>query len=280
MLWIFETHFKKQLFTFFLLVTVFSTSESTQAVLIYHCNQNPTIPSKNGSENHQTNMLKKKSLSTRDALCAAASKGCLAAVRFLVEEGVSKTDVDKQGRTPLILATQNNHLAVVQVLEQQQPTVIDKDDMLLFKKGSNTRDALRVAALRDAVEAVRFLVEEGVSKDDGDKDGWTPLLYATVNGNIAVVQYLLEHGADKEKARGIGCTALYIAAEYGHIGLVQCLLEHGADKDKANNIDHSSSQPRTATWLWSSICWRVGRTSKRLRTMALVHSMLQPEMAA
>ena len=63
-------------------------------VLPYLFKQIPTIPSKNGSENHQTNMLKKKSLSTRDALCAAASKGCLAAVRFLVDEGVSKTDAD------------------------------------------------------------------------------------------------------------------------------------------------------------------------------------------
>ena len=95
-------------------------------------------------------MLKKKTLNTRDALRAAASKGCLAAVRFLVEEGVSKTDADKEDRTPLMLASQNNHLAVVQFLEE--PTD-DKDDMWLIKKGLNTRDALRVTALRDAVEA-------------------------------------------------------------------------------------------------------------------------------
>ena len=86
-------------------------------------------------------MLKKKSLNTRDTLRAAASKGCLAAVRFLVEEGVSKTDADKQGRTPLILATQNNHLAVVQYLEEEKPTDKDNDELLLVKKGLNTRDA-------------------------------------------------------------------------------------------------------------------------------------------
>ena len=79
-------------------------------------------------------MLTKKTLNTRDALRAAASKGCLPAVRFLVEEGVSKTDADKEGRTPLMLATQNDHLAVMQFLEEQQPTNRDKADMLLTKK--------------------------------------------------------------------------------------------------------------------------------------------------
>ena len=186
-------------------------------------------------ENQQT-MLTKKTLNTRDALRAAASKGCLPAVRFLVEEGVSKTDADKQGQTPLMLATQNDHLAVVQYLEEQHPSDKDKDDMWLTKKGSNTRDALRAAAKRGAVEAMRFFVEEGVSKDDADKDdGWTPLMIAALNGHLAVVRYLGEQGADKEKARDNGCTALYIAAENGHLAVVQCLLEQGADKDKTSN---------------------------------------------
>ena len=94
-------------------------------------------------------MLTKKSLNTRDSLRAAASKGCLAAVRFLVEEGVSKTDADKRGRTPLMLATQNNHVAVVQFLEeeQQQDRDRDKDDLWLTRKGLKTLDALHAAAV-------------------------------------------------------------------------------------------------------------------------------------
>ena len=214
-------------------------------------------------ESKQT-MLTKKTLNTRDALRAAASKGCFPAVRFLVEEGVNKTDADKDGQTPLMLATQNDHLAVVQFLEEPQPTDSDKDDMLLAKKGLNTRDALRAAAKRGAVDAVRFLVEEGVSKDDGNVVGWTPLMFAAYNGQLAVVQYLLEQGvdinngdiplvlaaatghfavvqylleqgADKDQATNEGSTSLFMAAQNDHFAVVQYLLEHGVDKDRANN---------------------------------------------
>ena len=185
-------------------------------------------------QDNQRTMLKKKTMNTRDALRAAASKGCLATVRFLVEEGVNKTDADKQGRTALMFATQNDHLSVVQFLEQQ-PIDKDEDVMWLTKKGSNTRDALRAAAKKGAVDAVRFLVEEGVSKNDADDDSWTPLLNAAMRGHLPVVQYLLEQGADKEIARENGCTALYIAAEYGHLAVVQYLGEHGADEDKASD---------------------------------------------
>ena len=83
-------------------------------------------------------MLKLKSLNTRDALRAAATKGCLEAVRFFVEEGVDKDAADKEGNTPVMLASQKNHQAIVQFLEQFK-TDKKKADMSLKLKSANTR---------------------------------------------------------------------------------------------------------------------------------------------
>ena len=219
-------------------------------------------------------MLKLKSLNTRDALCAAASKGCLEAVSFFVEEGVDKDGTDKEGQTPLMLATQNNHLAVVKLLKEHK-TDKKKADMSLKMKSLDTRDALRAAANQGCMDAVRFLVEEDVSVIDTDNEGRTPwmlaiqsghmavarylvesmqersnhtnnswgsaaLMFAALNGHLAVVRWLLEQGADKDKGDRHGYTPLMFAAMNGHLAVVQWLTEQGADKDKADRHGYTA----------------------------------------
>ena len=112
-------------------------------------------------------MLKLKKHTTRDALRVAATKGCLEAVRFLVEEGVDKDAADKQGNTPSMLASQNNNQAIAQFLNDFK-TDKTKSDISLKNKTADTRDALRSAANKGCMEAVRFLVEEEVSQTDKD----------------------------------------------------------------------------------------------------------------
>ena len=124
---------------------------------------------------------------------------------------------------------------MVHFLQEEQQADTEEANMLLIKKALNTRDALRAAAERGAVESVRFLVEEGVTKDDGDSQGLTPLLIAAFNGHYDVVQYLLEQGADKEKPSNIGAVPIHVAAQNGYLDVVQYLLQIGADKDKVTN---------------------------------------------
>ena len=186
-------------------------------------------------------MLKLKSLNTRDALRAAATKGCLEAVRFFVEEGVDKEAADKEGNSPSMLASKNNHLAIVRFLEEFK---IDKKkaDMSLKKKSMDTRDALRSAASKGCMEAVRFLVEEEVCQKDKDKEGHTPLILAIQAGHTAVARYLVESMQAKKGKKGNswgndswGGVALMFAAENGQFVVMQWLIEQGADNDKAGS---------------------------------------------
>ena len=210
-------------------------------------------------------MLSLKKFTTRDALRTAASQGCLEAVRFFVEEGVDKDEADENGRTPLMLATKKKRLAVVQFLEEYKTE----------KKTANARDALRAAANRGCLEAVKFLVGAGVSREDTDKKGRTALLlavqaghvgvarylaesmqeertddtenswgsaalrFAAKKGQLEVLQWLSEQGVDKESADQDGTTALIYAAKNGHLAVSQWLLEQGADVNKATKSGYT-----------------------------------------
>ena len=201
-------------------------------------------------------MLKLRSFNTRDALRAAACKGRLEAVRFFVEEGVDKDGADKEGQTPLMLATQNNHMAVVQFLEEYK-TNKNKADMSLKNKTANTRDALRAAANKGCMEAVRFLVEEEVSQDDADNEGRTPLLIAIQSGHEAVARYLVEFMQIRSYIQD-GCwgsAALMFAARKCDLVTMQWLLEQGVDKDVGDNSGHTALIVATYSGHLAAIGW-------------------------
>ena len=186
-------------------------------------------------------MLKNKTANIRDALRAAANKGCLEAVRFFVEEGVDKDGTDKEAQTPLMLAYQNNHLAIVQFLEEYK-TDESKTDMSLKNETADTRDALRAAADKGCLGAVRFLVEEEVSQDDADMEGRTPLMLAIQSGHVAVARYLVESMQVGKTIQddSWGSAALMFAATKGDLVMMQWLLEQGADKEIVDNVHHKT----------------------------------------
>ena len=158
-------------------------------------------------------------------------------MRFLVEEGVNKDETDKEGRTPLMLASQNNHMAIVQFLEEYK-TNKNKADMSLKYKAANTRDALRAAANKGCLEAVRFLVEEEVCQKDTDKEGMSPLLLAFQSGHLSIARYLVEsmqeESDDSDNSWG-SAALIYSIWKEGHVAVMEWLLEQGADVNKAND---------------------------------------------
>jgi ankyrin repeat protein len=80
-----------------------------------------------------------------------------------------------------------------------------------------------------------MLLEKGADPTAQDKDGKTPLHFASEWGNVEDIQMLLERGADPTTQDKDGKTPLHSASEKGDVENIQMLLERGADptaKDK------------------------------------------------
>ena len=83
----------------------------------------------------------------------------------------------------------------------------------------------------DAVQRVSELIELGWpgSVDARDVNGWTPLIFASINGLAGIVKALLAAGADVNAAKNDGFTALIWACYHGHLEVARALVASGSN---------------------------------------------------
>ena len=92
-----------------------------------------------------------------------------------------------------------------------------------------------VAILTGDVDKVRFLADTGEVNTRLQK-GWTPLMFAASEGNIAIADALLSRGAAVDIQSDSGETALMLAVRQGHMEMVKKLLiEAEANVNLKNN---------------------------------------------
>ena len=140
-------------------------------------------------EDLTTKELNAKNDNNQTPLMLAAQYGHDAVVRLLLETG--KTDVnprDRDGYTPLLVAAMFGHEAVVRLLLQTGKADVNSR----FKHGWT---ALSLAAMFRQVAVVKLLLQTG--KADINlrcTEGLTPLQYAIKGGNEAIIKLLLDTG--------------------------------------------------------------------------------------
>ena len=78
-------------------------------------------------------------------------------------------------------------------------------------------------------DVATLLIERGAEVDSRNRDGWTPLLTASLHGQLEVARLLLDHGADVNTRQRYQMTPLHVASYRGDFEMVQLLLERGAD---------------------------------------------------
>ena len=97
-------------------------------------------------------------------------------------------------------------------------------------------------ALFDAETAkqITMALNAGGDINARDKDDWTPLMCAAIDGNTEIVKTLIDLGADVNARDWRNQTPLKYAAEYGYPEIVKLVIAAGAD---INANDHVSTSP-------------------------------------
>lgn len=160
-------------------------------------------------------------------LCWASRTGCLATVKYLVQEAGNSeinTIAGWGGVTPLMFASAGAHEAVVTELLSLKADVFAVDD------GGNT--ALFYATKGGSVALLGSLIEAGGEKLVAHKNalGRTALFVAVSHGQQAVVAALLKAGASVFDVDARGNNSVHLAAAAGFGKIVEQLLQAASGK--------------------------------------------------
>tara|TARA_B100000768_G_scaffold175414_1_gene186792 strand:- start:90 stop:959 length:870 start_codon:yes stop_codon:yes gene_type:complete len=99
-------------------------------------------------------------------------------------------------------------------------------DAPLIEDGSVTSTLLMVSARN--LPMVELLLSRGAALDVQNDLGWTALISAAFEGNVAAARRLLEAGADPNLQNNNGNSALSVALQRGHTEIATLLIEYGA----------------------------------------------------
>ena len=141
-------------------------------------------------------------------------------VKTLIASGVNPNVVDAKGDPMLVIAIRDKSAKVTELLLKDK-----KIDVDLSNKYGET--PLMLASIEGDLPLVKVLVLQNKAKID--HIGWTPLHYACAKGQLPVAKFLVANGADINSRSPNGTTPLMMAAQAGNEELIKFLLDNGAD---------------------------------------------------
>ena len=155
----------------------------------------------------------------------AAKFNDISTVKSLVSKGVSPNTTDPKGEPMLNLAIRDKSDDVIAYLISNKATDVD-----LSNKYGET--PLMIASIEGNLPVVKTLIEQKNAKID--HIGWTPLHYACSRGHLDVARYLISKGAIVDAKSPGNTTPLMMAVQSGNEELIKLLLDKGADLQLQN----------------------------------------------
>jgi hypothetical protein len=163
----------------------------------------------------------------------ASKVGDLARINYLINQGIDINSQDPSGNTPLMIACENNHLAIVQSFRNIPGINVNVQNT--FMQSSALIKACQYNLSDDIVK--ELLQFPNIDINLGDVNNKTPLMHSIYESHYLITRLLIENpNIDVNRYTTRGNTALMIACEYDNINVVRLLLAH-PDID-TNRIDY------------------------------------------
>jgi len=141
-------------------------------------------------------------------------------VKSMLKNGINSNTVDANSIPMLVLAIREKSSNVIDVLLGDKNIDVDLSD-------KNGETPLMMASIDGNLTLVKTLVIG--HKAQLDHIGWTPLHYACAKGQVEVAQFLISNGATVDSMSLGNTTPLMMAVQSGNERLVKLLLDKGAD---------------------------------------------------
>jgi ankyrin repeat protein len=161
----------------------------------------------------------------------AAKFDDLSEVKSLIAQGVSPNAVDSRGNPMLLLAIREKSLKVTEFLIKNPKIDVDLSNQ-------NGETPLMIASIEGDLPVVQVLVLQKHAMID--HIGWTPLHYACAKGHLEVARFLIANGAVVDSLSPGDTTPLMMAVQSGNEYLVKLLLDKGANLQLRNAAGFSA----------------------------------------
>ena len=153
-------------------------------------------------------------------LLVAAQEGHTEVCELLLAAGSDVGERDKKGDTPLLVAAQEGHFEVCEVLLAAGSDVGERTSKAQFTP-------LHKAAGFGHERVIQLLLSYKADINSRSRTDATPLHVASQEGRLASVVILLQAGADPLLPRRRGALPITVAAQHNQCEVVKILIEQG-----------------------------------------------------